>query len=172
MKTKQKQKQTQQNRVGKELRRKQMSTKTGEKEMWVSALCVSFFLSSCLSSCQRISHRTTTGPLEGRLQDPHMAWRREKERSMSLTYKLFFMIPIYIIQVYVPSLHFFHIFWHKFEMETQKKHVFYIQNYSIILTIKISAFIMKETQFVLYVCVYFWSLSETHQKDDSQKALQ
>lgn len=75
--------------------------------MWVSALCVSFFLSSCLSSCQRISHRTTTGPLEGRLQDPHMAWRREKERSMSLTYKLFFMIPIYIIQVYVPSLHFF-----------------------------------------------------------------
>lgn len=62
-----------------------MSTKTGGKEMWVSALCVSFFLSSCLSFCQRISHRTTTGPPEGRLQDPHMAWRREKERSMSLT---------------------------------------------------------------------------------------
>lgn len=49
------------------------------KEMWVSALCVSFFLSSCLSSCQCISHRTTTGPPEGRLKYPHMAWRRENE---------------------------------------------------------------------------------------------
>lgn len=53
--------------------------KEKKKEMWVSALCVSFFLSSCLSSCQRISHRTTTGPPEGRLKYPHMAWGREKE---------------------------------------------------------------------------------------------
>lgn len=57
-------------------------------------------------------------------------------------------------------------------METQKSMSFIYKNYFIILTIKISAFIMKETQFVLYACVYFGSLSETHQKDDSQKALQ
>lgn len=73
-------KQMRQNRVGNELRRKQMKTEKREKEMWVSALCVFFFLSSCLSSCQRISHSTTTGPLEGRLKYPHRAWKRPKER--------------------------------------------------------------------------------------------
>lgn len=97
-----------------------MSTKTGEKEMWVSALCVSFFLSSCLSFCQRISHRTTTGPPEGRLQDPRMAWRKEKE----IDEVVFQDNDLYHSSLCAK----FAFFSYVLTYGDSKKHVFYIQN--------------------------------------------